>query len=590
MFLIRKIYDDVHPANRSALDQVRQILAEQFHLLTEEKIPPIPDLLRNPLKHQFRAIVYVAEDRRNTLSGFALLSHEPNLGFCFLDYLAAHPLGAGRGIGGALYERVREEAIILGACGIFFECLPDESAECADAAQIEQNRARLRFYERFGARPIINTAYETPVGPNDDCPPYLVFDDLGSGKPLPREYARHVVASVLRRKYRGVCSPTYVRMVVDSFRDDPVQLRKPRYRRVPTETMVCAAASARIALVVTDRHRIHHIKERGYVESPVRMQSILDALTPTGLFRPMPPKAFADRYLTAVHDAGYVRYFKRVCRAMPEGKSVYPYVFPLRNRARPPVELAVRAGYYCIDTFTPLNQHAYQAARRAVDCALTGAESLLAGTPAAYALVRPPGHHAERMAFGGFCYFNNAAIAAQHLSWFGTVAMLDIDYHHGNGQQMIFYERRDVLTVSIHARPRVAYPYFSGFVEERGEGAGKGFNINLPLPEQVDGARYGVALQSALAQIRRFSPTFLVVCVGFDTAKGDPTGTWALTSKDFGTVGARIGSLRLPTLFVQEGGYRTRGIGLNARHLFTGFARARFDTRANDERPNRVGD
>ena len=155
----------------------------------------------------------------------------------------------------------------------------------------------------------------------------------------------------------------------------------------------------------------------------------------------------------------------------------------------------MRAGYYCIDTFTPISRNAYPAARRGVDCALTAARELLAGRRIAYALVRPPGHHAERRSFGGFCYFNNNAIAAQYLTAYGRVAILDIDYHHGNGQQDIFYRRSDVLTVSIHGHPGFAYPYFSGFKEECGEGEGEGFNLNLPLPEAVDGAAYRKALE-----------------------------------------------------------------------------------------------
>jgi len=231
----------------------------------------------------------------------------------------------------------------------------------------------------------------------------------------------------------------------------------------------------------------------------------------------------------------------------------------------------MRAGYYCIDTFTPLNRNAFLAARGAVDCALAGAGAIRDGHHLAYALVRPPGHHAERRVFGGFCYFNNSALAAQALSELGRVAVLDVDYHHGNGTQDIFSAREDVLTVSIHGHPRFAYPYFSGFAEEQGEGAGMGFNLNLPLPEQVDGTRYHAVLDKALGRIRRFSPVALVVALGLDPAKGDPTGTWSLLAGDFHENGRRIGALGLPTLVVQEGGYRTRTLGVNARSFFEGM-------------------
>jgi acetoin utilization deacetylase AcuC-like enzyme len=214
-----------------------------------------------------------------------------------------------------------------------------------------------------------------------------------------------------------------------------------------------------------------------------------------------------------------------------------------------------------------------------VDCALTGARELLHGCPLAYALVRPPGHHAERRAFGGFCYFNNAAVAAHYLSRFGRVAVLDLDYHHGNGTQNIFYGRADVFTISIHGHPNLAYPYFSGFAEERGEGEGEGFNLNIPLPEKVEGVRYDEALALALRRVTSFSPSFLVVSLGLDGARNDPTGSWDLTGKDFERSGRRLATLRLPTLVVQEGGYDNRVLGGNARSFFRGLWEERFGGR-----------
>jgi acetoin utilization deacetylase AcuC-like enzyme len=257
---------------------------------------------------------------------------------------------------------------------------------------------------------------------------------------------------------------------------------------------------------------------------------------------------------------------------MPPGRALYPYVFPLRNRHRLPAERSVLAGYFCIDTFTPITRNAYLAARDAIDCALTAADAILGGSPLAYALVRPPGHHAEARSFGGFCYFNNAAVAAQHLCAHGRVAILDVDYHHGNGQQDIFWRRNDVLTVSLHGHPRFAYPYFSGFSDERGEGDGEGANLNLPLPEQQDGAQYRKALGRALDVVAAFAPRFLVVALGLDPAKGDPTGTWSLRAADFRRNGEMLRSLALPTLVVQEGGYRTRTLGVNAANFFRGLA------------------
>lgn len=609
MFRIRAIYDDALPINRAAIEQVQAILRAQFPQLREQTIRGIPERLRNPLKYRFRAMLLVGEGSRGGVKGFALLFHDPELRFCYLDFVAAAQHLSGRGIGGALYERVRQEALRLDVVGILFECLPDDPTLCRDPAILKQNAARLRFYERYGARPIVGTIYETPLKPEDDNPPYLVFDDLGQGVSLQRDHARAIVRAILEREYGHLCTPAYIDRVVDSFQDPVVKLREPRYARVPPSSvavgMVAAADAARvdagalsgasrrpaagavdgdrsIALVINDRHEIHHVRERGYVEAPIRINSILKELMsardPAAVpFTVLAPRHYAETHILAVHDAAFVRYLKTVCRELPENRAVYPYVFPIRNATRPPEDLSVRAGYYCIDTFTPLSRNAYAAARRAVDCALTAADELLLGRHIAYALVRPPGHHAERRVFGGFCYFNSAAIAAHYLCTHGKTAILDIDYHHGNGQQDIFYERSDVLTVSIHGHPRFAYPYFSGFSDERGEGLGRGFNVNLPLGESVDGPRYREALDSALNRITAFKPRFLVVALGLDTAKGDPTGTWSLKAEDFEANGKRIAAaaaaITTPILVVQEGGYNNRNIGVNARRFFEGLWR-----------------
>jgi len=578
MFRIRRVYDDVTPTNKEAIAQVQNILREQIPDLSKREIGRLPKQLRNPLKYRFRAILFVAEGpARHTVGGFALLFHEPILKFCYMDFLSTARRRTGGGIGSALYERVRTEALNLNTIGLFFECLPDDPRLSHDPEKRKQNSKRLHFFERHGALPIVNTAYETPLKPGEDNPPYLLFDNLGQDIQLGRDIAREIVRAILERKYGDLCPPQYIDMVVDSFQDDTVQLRKPRYSKKPA---VPAAryipADQRIALLVNDKHAIHHVQEQGYVEAPVRIDSILAEIEGTGLFQKFVPHRFSEKYIKCVHDSKFVNYLKKVCARVRPNESVYPYVFPLRNVARPPTELPVRAGYYCIDTFTPLNRNVYPAAKRAVDCALTAAEKILEGYRLAYALIRPPGHHAERRAFGGFCYFNSGAIAVEYLSRHGKVAMVDIDYHHGNGQQNIFYERSDILTISIHGNPHFAFPYFSGFKDEKGLGAGKNYNMNIPLPESVDGERYHRALESAVKRVVRFRPDFLVIALGLDTAKSDPTGTWNLEAEDFETCGRILGLLNLPTLVIQEGGYDNRILGMNARHFFAGLWSASF--------------
>jgi acetoin utilization deacetylase AcuC-like enzyme len=327
----------------------------------------------------------------------------------------------------------------------------------------------------------------------------------------------------------------------------------------------------RVLVVANEKHDIHHVRERGYVESPARVGVIKRDLAKHDMFEFKGPARFGDEHVAAVHDADFLSYLERMCAGLKDKPSLYPYVFPIRNPARPPRDMPVRAGYYCIDTFTPLHFNAWPAARRAVDCALTSANAVLDGRHFAYALVRPPGHHAERRVFGGFCYLNSAAVAANFLSQHGRVAMLDIDYHHGNGQQDIFFKRSDVLTISIHGDPQFAYPYFTGFADEVGEGEGAGFNLNLPLAQRISAQQYARTLAYALNRIRHFMPAFLVVCLGLDTAKSDPTGTWSLLASDFEQNGLRIGALGLPTLVVQEGGYNTRTLGVNVRHFFRGL-------------------
>lgn len=571
MFRVLTISEASSSEARAAIAEAQAIMRAQFPGMPEADIAKLPAFIGNPFKYRFIGRLCLAQDAEDRTRAVAVLLYAGDLHFAWLDIISTEPRPTRGGLGAALYEHVREDARTLGARGLYFECLPDDPALSPDPATRRQNAARLKFYERFGARPIMGTAYETPVKPGDTDSPYLVFDGLDRFTLPDAPQLKAIMRAILERKYGELCPPAYIDAVVRSVGSGASSLRPQRY--LAAEGAEPAGTSAaRIVLVIGDRHQIHHVRERGYVEAPVRIPAILKELDRTTLFERRPHRHFGDRHIREVHSGRLVDYIERACADAPAGKSVYPYVFPIRNPTRMPQDRSVLAGYWCIDTFTPLNANVWPAAREAVDCTLTAAEAVAQGARAAYALIRPPGHHAERRAFGGFCYFSNAAIAANYLAKRGRVAMLDLDYHHGNGQQDIFYERDDVLTVSIHGHPRFAYPYFSGFADETGRGPGTGFNLNLPLAEQTTPDEHRQAVEKALRRIARHEPDFLVLALGFDTAKGDPTGTWNNRAADFRKLGKMIGASGWRTLVVQEGGYRVRTLGINARNFFTGLA------------------
>ena len=340
-------------------------------------------------------------------------------------------------------------------------------------------------------------------------------------------------------------------------------------------------------IVYTDSHLQHaprhELTRRGlipYPESPDRAELILDTLQKRGFADVIPPRKYPSDLLLNVHDSAYLHYLENiytewVASGQPEEGAV-SVTFGLRNRAQKPESLADQAGYYCFDT-TPIVEGTYQAAVAAARCALTSADLLLEGERAAYALCRPPGHHAERDLFGGYCYLNNAAIAAAYLSRRGRVAILDIDYHHGNGTQDIFYDTDQLLFASIHADPDHQYPFFWGRANERGEGAGHGFNHNFPLPPGIDDDRYLQVLDKVLHLIREFAPAYLVISAGVDTFRDDFWGDFDLSLEGFGRIGERIAKVNLPTLLVQEGGYGPDHIGTAVANLLQAFPQKRTD-------------
>lgn len=336
-------------------------------------------------------------------------------------------------------------------------------------------------------------------------------------------------------------------------------------------------------VIYADVHRRHSPSSefvdgemKTHAEAPARAETILRALQEEGLSDIVAPRRYPFAPILAVHDVEYLHYLEKVYAVwVAEGRDrrgVVPDTFAVRRMPEKPAELIPQAGYYCFDTQTPVMAGTYEATLSAAYCALTGADMLLLGAPAAYALCRPPGHHAGRGMYGGYCYLNNVAVAATQLAREDRVAILDIDYHHGNGTQEIFYDSDRVLYVSIHGDPNRAYPFFSGFANECGVGLGEGFNRNFPLPARMEEGPYLRVLGDALEIVRTFSPGFLVVSIGGDILRGDPWGDFHLSPGSFARMGARIAELELPTLLVQEGGYSLRELGegiVNALRAFS---------------------
>jgi acetoin utilization deacetylase AcuC-like enzyme/GNAT superfamily N-acetyltransferase len=559
-------------------DQIRSLLQKQFPQLITDEIDQVFNLFKNPMRIGFKTMIFVAEDNHNNILGVAIVLHEYTLNCFYLDYIAVLPGRGGSGLGGALYQRVREEALSFNVLGIFFDVYTDNPAHFSDPKQLNQNKRRLKFYEEFGVYPIINNAYSEPVNDNS-YPSFLMFDGLGKNPGLSSQYMQVFVRVILEQRYGDVCPIKYVEKIVSSFENEPILLREPRYfkkRKIEAEQKIIfqnlgILPSQKIKIIMSDVQKYHHIPERGYLESPVRISAIWNELKKSHIFESHIPHEYPDDILYTVHEKDFIDYFRIISENIAPKKYIYPVTFPARNRSRPPKNLIDRVGYYCVDNSTPLIHNIFKIAKRAVECAMTAAEFVLNVKCIAYALVRPPGHHAEANLFGGFCYFNNTAIASHYLSQFGRVAVIDIDYHHGNGTQQIFYNRSDVLTISIHGDPDSNYPYFSGFLDEIGEGEGVGMNINIPLPNGIDGDRYLSELKKVIPRIQQFKPEFLVIALGLDPAKKDPTGTWELLEKDFEKNGYVLGALKIPTLVVQEGGYLIQKLGTNALHFFLGL-------------------
>jgi acetoin utilization deacetylase AcuC-like enzyme len=346
----------------------------------------------------------------------------------------------------------------------------------------------------------------------------------------------------------------------------------------------------RIVAMITFHNPQHHLHApqhefyRGTrvdcFENPSRARYVEQALLQSGCTL-LEPDTDSTAVLHQVHDSRYLDFVRSAWQQWldlsPDNALVQPFpsVWPVRTLRSDvePANFVAKLGLYSMDNGTPMAAGTWAAAKAGADAAASAAARLAAGASAVFCCTRPPGHHAGRDFMGGYCFLNNAAVAAQTLVDHGAkrVAVLDVDYHHGNGTQSIFYDRSDVLFASIHGHPLTEYPFYLGHADERGEGAGQGFNLNLPLPAGSSVATWFAALDAACARIADYAPDALVVSLGLDTFVGDPISRFALASSDFFTLGQRLAGLGLRTALILEGGYAAAELGANAVQVVKGF-------------------
>ena len=310
-------------------------------------------------------------------------------------------------------------------------------------------------------------------------------------------------------------------------------------------------------------------------ERPQRAAIVRDALHDAG-HSFVGPQACPRELIARVHTPSYLEFLSTAHeRWRGEGRDgdAVPHTWPASRPGAVPDCLLGQLGYYVADAGTAIGEHTWDAVCGGADVVWAAVQQVQGGERAAMALTRPPGHHAAADLAGGYCLLNFAAIAAEAFRGEGTgrVAILDVDYHHGNGTQAIFERRADVFFASIHADPHVAYPYFTGHAHERGIGGGQGTTLNLPLPQGTDGPRYAVALQRAVAAITDFDAGRLVVSLGLDPYVDDPISGFRLTTDDFAAIGRAVAAVGLPTLLVLEGGYHLDSVGRNTAAFLAGL-------------------
>lgn len=316
------------------------------------------------------------------------------------------------------------------------------------------------------------------------------------------------------------------------------------------------------------------------VESPSRLDFVLAELTARG-HEVRPPDTDSIDALQKVHSAAYLAFLQTAWQqwlALSPGNAdvqPFPSVWPVRSLRHDvePDNFIAKLGLYSMDNGTPLVAGTWAAVKGGADAAASAAALVSLGERSVFCATRPPGHHAGADFMGGYCFLNNAAVAAEALLAGGCkrVAILDVDYHHGNGTQSIFYDRSDVLFVSLHGDPKTEYPFYLGHADEKGTGEGLSFNLNLPLPAGAAAELWFSALDTACQRVQSYHADALVVSLGLDTFADDPISTFALQTSDFDRLGSRLAELGLPTVLILEGGYAAKELGINAAHVLQGF-------------------
>lgn len=336
--------------------------------------------------------------------------------------------------------------------------------------------------------------------------------------------------------------------------------------------------------VFSEKHALRDSKTELYggelvppFECPLRAEHILQRVRDVSLGDIIAPTNFDIDRVTRIHDPAFLHFLETCWSEWSatgyKGEAI-PICWPARGmQLRIPDHIDGKLGYYALAAETAITNGTWEAARASVDVALTAQAAMRDGAQQAFALCRPPGHHAAGDMFGGYCFINNAAVAAQAFLDQGAsrVALLDVDFHHGNGSQAIFYDRSDVMFVSLHGDPKNAFPHFLGYADETGHGDGEGFNHNYPMGPGTSFRTWGEALADACRKISHYAPDALVISLGVDTFEHDPISFFKLASDDFKRYGATIAGLNLPTLFVMEGGYAVEEIGINAVNVLQGY-------------------